>query len=257
MKTLAQNLYKVTLTNKAMRTSSRNLYIIKGDDRSLMIDTSWKVPECLNDMENALKELSIDYKDLDIFVTHNHADHSGYVSCFTDRGARAFMNPVEITEASDRYHRLYEDNTMRRSYTRECGVTKELAPDAWQEINTGADRLAKENNINFNFPFTPISPGDIFPCGDFHFEAVPLCGPYFRTVRPRGTEQKAFLLRRSSDPRSYSHRHHSRERPASPRRILCVLKRTGGQLHRIPLSSWTLWRIHRDPRGDRPDHLRI
>lgn len=150
MKTLAQNLYKVTLTNKAMRTSSRNLYIIKGDDRSLMIDTSWKVPECLNDMENALKELSIDYKDLDIFVTHNHADHSGYVSCFTDRGARAFMNPVEITEASDRYHRLYEDNTMRRSYTRECGVTKELAPDAWQEINTGADRLAKENNINCN-----------------------------------------------------------------------------------------------------------
>lgn len=105
MKTLAPNLYKVTLTNKAMRTSSRNLYMIKSDDRSLMIDTSWKVPECLNDMENALKELSIDYKDLDIFVTHNHADHSGYVSYFTDRGARAFMNPVEITEASDRYHR--------------------------------------------------------------------------------------------------------------------------------------------------------
>ena len=60
MKTLTPNLYKVTLTNKAMRTSSRNLYMIKSDDRSLMIDTSWKVPECLNDMENALKELSID-----------------------------------------------------------------------------------------------------------------------------------------------------------------------------------------------------
>ena len=156
MKTLAPNLYKVTLTNKAMRTSSRNLYMIKSDDRSLMIDTSWKVPECLNDMENALKELSIDYKDLDIFVTHNHADHSGYVSYFTDRGARAFMNPVEITEASDRYHRLYENNTMRRSYTRECGVTKELAPDAWQEINTGADRLAKENNINLNYSRSSI-----------------------------------------------------------------------------------------------------
>ena len=84
--------------------------------------------------------------------------------------------PVEITEASDRYHRLYENSTMRRSYTRECGVTKELAPDAWQEINTGADRLAKENNINFNFPFTPISPGDIFSCGDYHFEIVPLYG---------------------------------------------------------------------------------
>ena len=82
MKLLAPNLYKVILTNKAMRTSSRNLYIIKGNGRSLMIDTSWKVPECLNEMEHVLKELSIDYRDLDIFVTHNHADHSGYISLF-------------------------------------------------------------------------------------------------------------------------------------------------------------------------------
>ena len=176
MKLLAPNLYKVILTNKAMRTSSRNLYIIKGNGRSLMIDTSWKVPECLNEMEHALKELSIDYRDLDIFVTHNHADHSGYISLFIERGARAFMNPVEISECSDRYHRLYEDNTMRRSYTRECGVTKELAPDAWQEINTGADQLARENNISFHFPFTPIAPGDTLSCGGYDFEIVPLYG---------------------------------------------------------------------------------
>ena len=176
MKLLAPNLYKVILTNKAMRTSSRNLYIIKGNGRSLMIDTSWKVPECLNEMEHVLKELSIDYRDLDIFVTHNHADHSGYISLFIERGARAFMNPVEISECSDRYHRLYEDNTMRRSYTRECGVTKELAPDAWQEINTGADQLARENNISFHFPFTPIAPGDTLSCGGYDFEIVPLYG---------------------------------------------------------------------------------
>ena len=176
MKLLAPNLYKVILTNKAMRTSSRNLYIIKGNGRSLMIDTSWKVPECLNEMEHVLKELSIDYRDLDIFVTHNHADHSGYISLFIERGARAFMNPVEISECSDRYHRLYEDNTMRRSYTRECGVTKELAPDAWQEINTGADQLARENNISFHFPFTPIAPWDTLSCGGYDFEIVPLYG---------------------------------------------------------------------------------
>lgn len=134
MKILAPNLYKIILTNKNMRTSSRNLYIIKGSERSLMIDTSWNVPECLSEMEQALNELSIDCRNLDIFVTHNHVDHSGYVSFFTDRGARAFMNPVEIAASSDRYHRFYEDNDMRRSYTTEVGVTKERTPDAWQEI---------------------------------------------------------------------------------------------------------------------------
>ena len=159
MKLLAPNLYKVILTNKAMRTSSRNLYIIKGNGRSLMIDTSWKVPECLNEMEHVLKELSIDYRDLDIFVTHNHADHSGYISLFIERGARAFMNPVEISECSDRYHRLYEDNTMRRSYTRECGVTKELAPDAWQEITN----LQGKTIFLFIFPLPPLRRGTRSP----------------------------------------------------------------------------------------------
>ena len=58
----------------------------------------------------------------------------------------------------------------------ECGVTKELAPDAWQEINTGADQLARENNISFHFPFTPIAPGDTLSCGGYDFEIVPLYG---------------------------------------------------------------------------------
>ena len=58
MKILAPDLYKIILTNKNMRTSSRNLYIIKGSERSLMIDTSWNVPECLSEMEQALNELS-------------------------------------------------------------------------------------------------------------------------------------------------------------------------------------------------------
>ena len=50
MKILAPNLYKIILTNKNMRTSSRNLYIVKGSERSLMIDNSWNVPECLSEM---------------------------------------------------------------------------------------------------------------------------------------------------------------------------------------------------------------
>ena len=176
MKILAPDLYKIILTNKNMRTSSRNLYIIKGSERSLMIDTSWNVPECLSEMEQALNELSINCRDLDIFVTHNHVDHSGYVSFFTYRGARAFMNPLEIAASSDRYHRFYEDNDMRRSYTSEVGVTKERTPDAWQEIKAGADQLARDNNVNFDFPFTPIAPGDRLSYGGYDFEVVSLAG---------------------------------------------------------------------------------
>lgn len=176
MNTIARNIYKVILKNNKQRTSLRNLYIIKGDGRSLMIDTSWKEPECLHEMEHALNELGISYDALDIFVTHNHADHSGYVSYFTDRGARAFMNPIEIASSSDRYHRFFLDNEMRKNYIHQTGAAKELVPDAWQEVSDGADRLARENNINFHFPFTPVLSGDKFSCGGYCFEVLPLYG---------------------------------------------------------------------------------
>lgn len=48
------------------------------------------------------------------------------------------------------------------SYTSEVGVTKERTPDAWQEIKAGADQLARDNNVNFDFPFTPIAPETVF-----------------------------------------------------------------------------------------------
>ena len=176
MKQLAPNIFRIILTNRKQRTSSRNLYLIKGSPKSLMIDTSWKEPECLHDMEAALKELDIAYEDLDIFVTHNHADHSGYVSYFTDRGARAFMNPVENEVCSDRYHRLYLDQEPRQTYIRQAGADRDLMPDAWKEITDGADQLARENTIDFRFPFTPIHPGDVFSYGGYTFEVIPLSG---------------------------------------------------------------------------------
>lgn len=62
------------------------------------------------------------------------------------------------------------------SYTSEVGVTKERTPDAWQEIKAGADQLARDNNVNFDFPFTPIAPGDRLSYGGYDFEVISLAG---------------------------------------------------------------------------------
>ncbi|MBP1716563.1 MAG: Zn-dependent hydrolase, glyoxylase, partial [Deltaproteobacteria bacterium] len=52
-----------------------NSYVIKGEDRFLMIDTGMNRSECLEVMESSLKELRIDLEKTDFFVTHLHADH--------------------------------------------------------------------------------------------------------------------------------------------------------------------------------------
>ena len=57
-----------------------NSFVIKGPNRSLIIDTGLNRRECLEAMQDGLSSLGIDLKSADIFITHLHADHFGLVT---------------------------------------------------------------------------------------------------------------------------------------------------------------------------------
>jgi glyoxylase-like metal-dependent hydrolase (beta-lactamase superfamily II) len=57
-----------------------NSYVIKGPERSLIIDTGLNRRECLEAMQAGLSTIGIDLKASDIFITHLHADHFGLVT---------------------------------------------------------------------------------------------------------------------------------------------------------------------------------
>ena len=79
----------------------RNLYIIKGTDRSLMIDTTYRYKHAWREMNQMIQELNIDYKKLDLFITHNHPDHVGYVYELQQLGVNVYMNPEEAELKTD------------------------------------------------------------------------------------------------------------------------------------------------------------
>jgi len=57
-----------------------NSYVVRGADRSLIIDTGLNRQECLDAMQAGLRTLGLDLEAADIFVTHLHADHFGLVT---------------------------------------------------------------------------------------------------------------------------------------------------------------------------------
>jgi glyoxylase-like metal-dependent hydrolase (beta-lactamase superfamily II) len=57
-----------------------NSYVVKGADRSLIIDTGLNRQECLEAMQAGLRTLGLDLEAADIFITHLHADHFGLVT---------------------------------------------------------------------------------------------------------------------------------------------------------------------------------
>ena len=87
-----ENIYEHTIRYPGQRYVPRNLFIVKQPIRSLMVDTSMDTPQDREIIDKMLERLDISCRELDIFITHDHPDHSGlvqYYACllYTSRAA--------------------------------------------------------------------------------------------------------------------------------------------------------------------------
>ena len=88
------NLYKIEIPLPGSPLKALNSYVLKNTERNLIIDTGWSQEECMSSMRTGLRELGIDIKKTDFFITHLHADHFGLVSnLITDTSTIYFNRP--------------------------------------------------------------------------------------------------------------------------------------------------------------------
>ncbi len=87
-----------------------NSYIIKGEDRFLMIDTGMNRPECKEAMDASLKDLQVDLEKTDFFITHLHADHLGLISELARHSAKVYFNfpDAEVVREPDHWEKMAE-----------------------------------------------------------------------------------------------------------------------------------------------------
>lgn len=74
---LFQGIYKIEVPLPKNPLRMLNSYLIRGNDRHLLVDTGFNRPECFDALTGALKELGAQRDKLDLFLTHLHADHCG------------------------------------------------------------------------------------------------------------------------------------------------------------------------------------
>ncbi len=74
------NLYRIEIPLFQSPLKAINSYVIKNSERNLVIDTGWNREECMNIMRDGLKQLGVDHRKTDFFITHSHSDHLGLVS---------------------------------------------------------------------------------------------------------------------------------------------------------------------------------
>jgi glyoxylase-like metal-dependent hydrolase (beta-lactamase superfamily II) len=87
-----------------------NSYVIKSDDRCLIVDTGFNRKECLEAMTKGLSELKIDLAHCDFFITHLHADHFGLIARLVTKTSRIFFSrpDKEIIESWEGFEPMIE-----------------------------------------------------------------------------------------------------------------------------------------------------
>ena len=86
------NLYKMEIPLPESPLKYLNSYVIKAQDRNLIIDTGMNREECLKAMMSGLRELAVDISKTDFYITHLHADHLGLVSSLATGSSTIYFN---------------------------------------------------------------------------------------------------------------------------------------------------------------------
>ena len=94
------NLYKIEIPLPKNPLKAINSYLIKGKERSLVIDTGMNRQECMHEIFSCLRRLSIDLNKTDIFITHLHADHLGLAGNLASDTSRVYFNELEASIVS-------------------------------------------------------------------------------------------------------------------------------------------------------------
>jgi len=90
-----KNIYQIPVTLPGSPLKELNVFLIKGNDRSLLIDTGFNSEESKQSLFKGLDALSVDVNKMDIFLTHLHVDHTGLIDSLKNENNSIFVSEAD------------------------------------------------------------------------------------------------------------------------------------------------------------------
>lgn len=124
MNQVAEDIYEVKLPLKGSSLKELSSYIIKGRERSCIIDVGFETEECMKILLDAADELALDRSRTDILLTHSHRDHCGNLPNLYQQFGRircSAWDAMEITGQDPIPREAYMENSFLK-----CGIPGKL-----------------------------------------------------------------------------------------------------------------------------------
>ena len=146
-----------------------NAYLVRGEDRHLLVDNGFNRPECREALLGSLDLLGAPLEKLDLFITHLHADHCGLTADLVRPGTTVYASAGDgvginhMTEGPDFWLELLQDMAKH-------GCSPEMLHSL--ESNHPAIRFGPSGPV----AFTTAKEGDLLRYGDFSLRVLSVPG---------------------------------------------------------------------------------
>lgn len=162
---LADRLYRIGVPLPNNPLKELNSYLIRGEERELLIDTGFRCDVCRAALEEGLRRLGSCSNRRDVAITHLHADHCGMADQFAAPCGHVYMPAPDLS-----YLQEYFKGELRRSrelrFIREGFPTEEL-------IDIFPKNPAEQMSLQrIDHRFVPLRDGECITVGSYRLQTI-------------------------------------------------------------------------------------
>ncbi len=160
---ILENLYRIKICLNQIPPGSVNIYVVKGTDRNLIVDTGYNRKSCLETLRAALDELQVDLDNTDFFLTHSHPDHCGLLKDLSRTGSHIYYKGTH-TDLPQSGQGIAEKFV---AFGRQNGFSD---IDFQAVLSKVSSRLYVRSGVNGDFHF--LTEEDVLEAGAYRFRCI-------------------------------------------------------------------------------------
>jgi len=158
------NTYRIEIPLPENPLKAVNSYLIKGQERFLIIDTGMNREECMREMLSCLGKLGVDLDKTDFFITHLHADHLGLVANLATDTSKVYFNELEASIVNSEWSedRWWQFDAILKSH----GFPESELEKAIKS------HPGRRYRLKHHVDFCILKEGDTIDIGDYSFRCI-------------------------------------------------------------------------------------
>lgn len=165
-----ENIFRIPVDLPENPLRQLNSYLIRDPEGSILIDTGFRRPSCMEALLAGLSEIGENPGNVDIFLTHLHADHSGNASDVIGDGRRILISEVDAkwleSLPPEGKTRLGDGWVWSRERDTLTGMPEKMV-DNMEKLNP-ALMFAPPGGVRYSY----VHDGDILNAGGYSFQCV-------------------------------------------------------------------------------------